>query len=614
MNYILGISGYFHDSAAALLRDGEIVAAAQEERFTRIKHDDSFPARSIEYCLKEAGITASELDYVVYFEKPLLKFERLLETYLSFSPAGLRSFMAAMPGWLKTKLHIPREIRKELNGEYEGKVVFTRHHEAHAASTFFPSRFEEAAILTLDGAGEWDTASISHGKGNRIEFLRTLKFPHSLGLLYSAFTYYCGFKVNSGEYKLMGLAPYGEPKYVELILDKLVDLKEDGSLAMDMSYFNYCQGLTMTSRKFHELFGGEPRAAESLITQREMDLAASIQSITEEALLRMAKTAKQLTGSKYLCLSGGVALNCVANGKLLREKIFDDIFITPASGDAGGALGAALFTHYQLLEKPRTPTNPDSLNGSLLGPKFSSQEILRFLEERGVPYEYMEDEQALLDAVADAMIEGKVVGWFHGRMEFGPRALGARSIIGDARNETMQAQMNLRIKYRESFRPFAPCVLLEDVGEYFELDRESPYMLLVARVRKELLKSLSEEQKKLMKDPDLRKRVNVSRSAIPAVTHVDMSARVQTVDEARHGRFYRLIKTFKAKTGCSVIINTSFNIRGEPIVCTSADAYRCFMATDMDLLVMENVVLRRERQPQPVEAERKKYIESFSLD
>lgn len=614
MTSVLGISAFYHDSAAALLIDGDIVAAAQEERFTRIKHDYNFPKRAVAYCLEEAGLTPDKLDHVVFYDKPFLKFDRLLETYLAYAPAGLQSFGMALPLWLKTKLRLPREMRKALDGRFKKPFVFTGHHESHAASAFFPSRFDDAAIVTLDGVGEWDTATIGHGQGNRIELLKALHFPHSLGLLYSAFTYFCGFKVNSGEYKLMGLAPYGLPKYADTILDRLVDLKEDGSLAMDMRYFNYCQGLTMTSEAFDALFGGPPRKPEDVITQREMDLAASIQQVTEEAMRRIARTAKSLTGSRNLCLAGGVALNCVANGKVLRSGIFDDVFITPAAGDAGGALGAALFVHHQLLDRPRRPGRTDSLKGSLLGPRFENEQIRRFLDQRSIPYHWMERECELLEAVANDLAGGMVIGWFHGRMEFGPRALGARSIIGDARSEQMQSQMNLRIKYRESFRPFAPCVLAEDVDEYFELDRESPYMLLVADVQKNLRHKLTDDQLKQMKDPDLRKRVNIPRSTIPAVTHVDMSARVQTVDEARHDRFYRLMKAFKNKTGCSVIINTSFNIRGEPIVCTPQDAYRCFMASEMDVLVLENCVLRRSEQPELSEADRKQYIESFALD
>ncbi len=642
MAAILGLSAFYHDSAAALVVDGDIVAAAQEERFTRIKHDHEFPKHAVDYCLKEAGLTPEQLDYVVFYDKPLQKFDRLLETYLAFAPKGFQSFRMAMPLWLKTKLHLPREIRKALGGRYNRRIAFTGHHESHAASTFFPSRYDEAAILTLDGVGEWDTATIGHGQGNKIKLLKTLHFPHSLGLLYSAITYFCGFTVNSGEYKLMGLAPYGEPRYVDTILKHLVDVKPDGSLAMDMSYFNYCQGLTMTNAKFASLFGGPARNPESAITQREMDIAASIQKLTEEVVLRMARHAKELTGSKNLCLAGGVALNCVANGKLLRAGIFDDVFATPASGDAGGALGAALFVHHQLLDQPRThvaaevrrrnsgapvdaATNPppglggyrtgrDSLKGSLLGPKYSNEEIRAFLDSKQVRYTFYEQEPVLLEAVAKEMASEKVIGWFSGRMEFGPRALGARSIIGDPRSPAMQSQMNLRIKFRESFRPFAPCVLIEDVQKYFDHDRESPYMLMVADVKKDQWLPLTPEQVQLMKDPDLRKRVNVPRSTLPAITHVDMSARLQTLDEERHGRFYRLMREFKHQTGCGVIINTSFNIRGEPIVCTPQDAYRCFMASDMDVLVLENCVLRRTEQPQQDESARKQYIESFKLD
>ncbi len=611
---ILGVSAYYHDSAAALVVDGDIVAAAQEERFTRKKHDHNFPSHAVDYCLREAGICAADLDYVVFYEKPFLKFERLIETYLAFAPQGLASFLMAMPLWLKTKLHLPREIRKSLDGRFKKRIVFTGHHEAHAASAFYPSPFDEAAILTMDGVGEWDTASIGMGRGNKIELLKTLEFPHSAGLLYSAFTYFTGFRVNSGEYKLMGLAPYGEPKYADLILDKLVDLKEDGSLAMDMRYFNYCQGLTMTNGEFARLFGGPPRDPESMITQREMDMAASIQKVTEEIVLRMARTAKKLTGARYLCLAGGVALNCVANGVLLREKIFDDIWIPPPAGDAGGALGAALFVSYHLLGGVRAPGGKDGMHGSLLGPKYSNDQIRAFLDARSIRYKFFEDETDLLQATVDAMTAGKVVGWFQDRMEFGPRALGARSIIGDARSQEMQSQMNLRIKFRESFRPFAPSALYEDTAEWFELDRESPYMLLVAGVRKDKLCDLTGEQRLAMKDPDLRKRVNVKRSELPAITHVDMSARIQTVTEERNGRYYRLIREFKRRTGCGVIINTSFNIRGEPIVCTPQDAYRCFMASNMDVLVLENFLLLKEDQPQLAEKERDKYLRSFSLD
>jgi carbamoyltransferase len=611
---ILGLSAFYHDSAAAVVVDGRIVAAAQEERFTRIKHDQAFPRHAVDYCLAEAGTTPEELDCVVFYEKPLLKFDRLLETYLAYAPAGLQSFMLALPQWLKTKLHLPREISKSLGGRYRRRIAFVNHHESHAASAFYPSPFEEAAILTLDGVGEWDTATIGVGRGNKISLLRRLKFPSSLGLLYSAFTYFCGFKVNSGEYKLMGLAPYGEPKYADLIREKLIDLKDDGSFAMDMRYFSYPAGLTMTGSPFAELFGGPARNAEAQITQREMDLAASIQQVTEEIVLRMARTARELTGCKYLCLAGGVALNCVANGVLLREKIFDDIWIPSAAGDAGGALGAALFVQHQLFEHPRQATPGDTLHGALLGPKFSTDEVRAFLDKKQIKHHYFADEAEVLRATVQALTEEKVVGWFQGRMEFGPRALGSRSIIGDARSPAMQAQMNLRIKYRESFRPFAPSCLAEDAAEYFDLDRESPYMLLVAPVRKEQRLALTAEQQTAMRDPDLRTRVNVPRSTVPAITHVDMSARIQTVDEARHGRYYRLLREFKKQTGCGLIVNTSFNIRGEPIVCTPQDAYRCFMACEMDVLVLENCVLYKSEQPELTPTERAAYVNSFSLD
>lgn len=611
---ILGLSAFYHDSAAALVADGEIIAAAQEERFSRIKHDQRFPRLAVDYCLQEAGVDLEQLDYVAFYEKPFLKFERLLETYLAYAPAGLKSFMLAMPPWLKTKIRLPKEIRTHLDGRYRKRIIFAGHHESHAASAFFPSPFEEAAILTIDGVGEWDTATIGHGQGNKMTLLKTLHFPHSLGLLYSAFTYFTGFKVNSGEYKLMGLAPYGEAKYADAILDHLIDLKEDGSFAMEMRYFNYCQGLTMTNRAFEGLFGGPPRKPESMITQREMDLAASIQVVTELIMDRMAATARKITGSKNLCLAGGVALNCVANGKLLRKGLYENIWIQPASGDAGGALGAALLVDHQLLDTPRSVKSRDSMRGALLGPQFSNDEIRKFLTEEKIPHTFYEQEAELLTQVADAIKCGQVVGWFQGRMEFGPRALGSRSILGDARSETMQSTMNLRIKYRESFRPFAPSVLLEDAPQYFDLDAESPYMLLVADLQKDLRCPLTDDQRSILKDPDLRKRVNLKRSTIPAVTHVDMSARVQTVEETRHGRYYRLLKEFKRQTGCGVLINTSFNIRGEPIVGTPRDAYRCFLATQMDLLVLENCVLLRSEQPPQDAADQKKYMDSFQLD
>ena len=617
MTAILGLSAFYHDSAAALVVDGRIVAAAQEERFTRKKHDPAFPTNAIEYCLREAGLKPDQLSYIAFYDKPLTKFDRLLETYLAFAPAGFRSFRLAMPLWLKDKLHLRRTLRAQFRTA-TAPLVFTDHHESHAASAFFPSPFDCAAVLTIDGVGEWSTVTYGVGEGNKLRLLRQMQFPHSLGLLYSAFTYYCGFKVNSGEYKLMGLAPYGQPQFADLILKHLLDLKEDGSFRMNMDYFNYCQGLTMTNERFHRLLGGPPRDPESMLEQRHMDVAASVQKVTEEIMLRMARTVQRETKMKHLVLAGGVALNCVANGRLLREGPFDDIWIQPAAGDAGGALGAALFTWHHLLDKPRQQSGRDSQQGSWLGPRYSNDAIARVLGELHAPHERFEDEARLLETVAQAMSEGKIVGWFHGRMEFGPRALGARSILGDARNPTMQAAMNLRIKFRESFRPFAPCVLQERVHEYFEMKpgQESPYMLLVAPVLEKHRKKLSDtDRAKMEKDSDLRQRVNFIRSNIPAVTHVDYSARVQTVDEARHGRYYRLIKTFERLTGCPVIVNTSFNVRGEPIVCTPEDAYRCFLATDMDMLVLEDFVLRKERiERKLAEAEREKHLAQFQLD
>jgi carbamoyltransferase len=610
MTAILGLSAFYHDSAAALVVDGRIVAAAQEERFTRIKHDDRFPARAVEYCLRESGLQADQLDYVGFYDKPLLKFERLLETYLAFVPAGFSSFRRAMPIWLSEKLHLPREIRKGLGGRYRRRCVFTEHHESHAASAFFPSPFDEAAILTLDGVGEWATASLGRGRGNRIEIMSELRFPHSLGLLYSAFTYFCGFRVNSGEYKLMGLAPYGEPVYADLIREKLIDLKDDGSFRMDMSYFRYCQGLVMTSPKFAALFGGPPRRPERPLTQREMDLAASIQQVTEEIMLRSARHLHAVTGLKNLCLAGGVALNCVGNGRILREGPFENIWIQPAAGDAGGALGAALFIWHQLLDNPRTPCPADSQQGSLLGPRCDENEVREFLDAKGAKYRYFADERELCEHVADLIAEKNVVGWVQGRMEFGPRALGGRSILGDARSAEMQSVMNLKIKFRESFRPFAPVVLRERAGEYFELKNgeESPYMLLVA--------PLAERQRIAAPPEGLQglDKLKAIRSVIPAVTHVDYSARLQTVDAARHGRLYKLLKAFEAKTGCPVMINTSFNVRGEPIVCRAEEAYRCFMATNMDVLVLERFVLLKAEQPNAPEHATKEYLRQFAPD
>ena len=610
MTAILGISAYYHDSAAALVVDGEIVAAAQEERFTRIKHDHTFPSNAISYCLEEAGLRSEDLDYVGFYDKPFLKFERILETYLAFAPRGFRSFLKAMPLWMRQKLHLAREIRRELEGGYTRRIVFCEHHESHAASAFFPSPFEEAAILTLDGVGEWATASFGTGSGNRIELTHELRFPHSLGLLYSAFTYFCGFKVNSGEYKLMGLAPYGEPRYADLILENLLDLKDDGSFRMDLAYFNYCQGLTMTSKRFDRLFGGPPRKPESPLTKREMDLAASVQVVTEEIVLRMARHLHERTGMRHLCLAGGVALNCVGNGRILREGPFDRLWIQPAAGDAGGALGTALFIWHQLLGRKRQPETPDGQAGSLLGPRFEDDEIRTFLEAAGAVYHHYPAGEALDERVVDLIEDEKVVGLLQGRMEFGPRALGCRSIIGDARSRSMQSVMNLKIKFRESFRPFAPIVLRERVSDYFELreGEDSPYMLLVAPVAQDRRLDVTEDEGAGLD------KLKVVRSEVPAVTHVDFSARVQTVDPQRHGRLHRLMKTFEARTGCPVMINTSFNVRGEPIVCTPAEAYHCFMGTDMDVLVLENFILLKHEQPETAAPDRDRYLAQFALD
>jgi len=613
---ILGVSAFFHDSAAALIRDGEIVAAAQEERFTRRKHDDRYPAKAVAFCLEEAGISPEDVDAVVFFEKPLVKFERLLETHLAMAPRGFEPFRRALPLWARQKLHLPELMREQLGPGFRGDTYFTDHHESHAASAFYPSPFEEAAILTLDAVGEWTTASIGIGEGHRVELTHEMRFPHSLGMLYSAFTYYTGFKVNSGEYKLMGLAPYGEPKYADLILEKIVDLRDDGSLWLDMSYFDYCHGLRMTSEKFHRLFGGGPRSPESQITQKEMDLAASIQTVTEEAVLRAARHAHEITGKTNLVMAGGVALNCVANGRLRREGPFDEIWVQPAAGDAGGALGAALHVWHGVLGNDRKPVPGDAQKGSFLGPRFDNRDIQLFFDALGAVYQRIDDESELLDRVAGLLGDSSVIGWFHGRMEYGPRALGGRSIIGDGRSPEMQAVMNLKIKFRESFRPFAPCVLREHVHEVFETETEedSPYMLFVAPIREDWRLELEEEDLRRMQDPDLRTRVSVARSRLPAITHVDYSARIQTVDETRHGRYYRLMKRFYDRTGCPVIVNTSFNIRGEPIVCTPEDAFRCFMATDMDALVVENFVLLKNEQPAGLGPDVEAYRASFSLD
>ncbi len=609
MTAILGLSAYYHDSAAALIVDGKVVAAAQEERFSRKKHDHRFPEHALAYCLREAGIGVDQIDYVAFYDKPLLKFDRLLETYLAYAPAGFRSFARAMPLWLRTKLHLPRLMSRALGGQYRKGFIFPEHHESHAASAFFPSPFERAAILTLDGVGEWATASFGVGEGNRIRLQAEMRFPHSLGLLYSAFTTFTGFKVNSGEYKLMGLAPYGEPVYADLIRKHLLDLKDDGSFRMDMRYFRYCQGLTMTSPQFDALFGGPPRKPEAPLTQREMDIAASIQAVTEEIMLRMARHVHRVTGMKDLCLAGGVALNCVGNGRILREGPFENLWIQPAAGDAGGALGAGLFIWHQLLGKPRTVEQLDSQEGSLLGPRFSSSEVRAALDGAGAVYDHHTDQDALCTLVAELIASGKVVGWFQGRAEFGPRALGCRSILGDPRSTEMQSVMNLKIKFRESFRPFAPSILRESVHEYFVTRpaEESPYMLLVAPVQQAHRIAVDEQGAAGIA------KLKVQRSNVPAITHVDYSARIQTVDAVRHGRYYNLLRAFQQRTGCPMLINTSFNVRGEPIVNTPQDAYRCFMATDIDALVIEDFVMLKERQPAGTPA-RDAYLAQFTLD
>ena len=588
--YILGISAFYHDSAACLIKDGEIIAAAQEERFTRKKHDPGFPGNEIQYCLREAGIEGTDLDYVAFYDKPFLKFERILETYLAFAPIGLKSFLKAIPLWIKKKLWIKDLIKNEL--DYSGDIIFPEHHESHAASAFFASPYQEAAIITMDGVGEWSTTSYGTGRGNHIDLMADIQFPHSLGLLYSAFTYYTGFRVNSGEYKVMGLAPYGEAKYKKLIYDHLIDVKEDGSFRMNMDYFNYCAGLTMTNSRFHRLFGGPPRKPESRLTQKEMDLARSVQEVTEEIILNMAGHVRKETGMKYLCLAGGVALNCVANGKVLRSGLYDDIWIQPASGDAGGALGCALLTWYQYLNNQRNADNRyDFMKGSYLGPEFENDKIESFLNRNGYSYQTLADSE-LPDKVADLIADENVVGWFQGRMEFGPRALGSRSIIGDARSAEMQRTINLKIKYRESFRPFAPSVRADNISEYFEIDRESPYMLLVADVHKSKQIEMTDAQKTYFG----LDKLNVARSEVPAITHVDYSARIQSVNERTNPLYYKLLTRFYQKYGCPVIVNTSFNVRGEPIVCTPQDAYLCFMRTEMDYLLMGNYLLDKKEQ------------------
>ncbi|MDD5431405.1 MAG: carbamoyltransferase [Candidatus Omnitrophica bacterium] len=603
---ILGISCFYHDSAACLLKDGQIMAAAQEERFTRKKHDFNFPANAINWCLEEADIVVKDLDYVVFYDKPFIKFERILETSLAYAPSGLSQFIQAVPLWLKQKLFIPEVIRKELN--YQGKILFSEHHESHAASAFYPSPFKEAAFLTLDGVGEWETASFGVGRDNSLEIQHFLRFPHSLGLLYSAFTYYAGFKVNSGEYKLMGLAPYGEPRYYDLILNNLIDLKEDGSFRMDMRYFGYCNSLRMINNRFNKLFGSPPRKREANLTQKDMDIAASIQKVTEEIMLRMVRHIHKITKQENLCLAGGVALNCVGNGRILREGPFKEIWVQPASGDAGGALGAALLIWYKYLKNVRNVNGfDDAQNTSLLGPSFKDAYIENFLKNENIPFKKL-SEAELPDLVSGLIAQGNVIGWFQGRSEFGPRALGARSIIGDARNREMQTKMNLKIKYRESFRPFAPSVLKEKASEWFDLDKESPYMLLVAPVKKDKRIDPKGQDKELFGLDKLK----FIRSQIPAVTHVDYSARVQTVKREDNPLYYDLIKSFYNKTGCPVIINTSFNVRGEPLVLTPEDAFRCFMRTEMDYLVMGSFLL--DKKEQKLQAKDDNWHKEFELD
>ncbi|MBS38982.1 MAG: hypothetical protein CMO26_24055 [Thiotrichales bacterium] len=608
---ILGISAYYHDSAAALVSDGHIIAAAQEERFTRKKHDSGFPCEAIAYCLGAGGVTSQDIDYVAFYDKPFLKFERLLETYLAFAPRGFASFRMALPVWLKEKLFQKHLLIKELgrhvgDADWPAKLLFAEHHQSHAASAFFSSPFESSAVLTMDGVGEWATTSAGVGSGNKLEITKEIHFPHSLGLLYSAFTYYTGFKVNSGEYKVMGLAPYGEPRFAQTIFDNLIDLKEDGSFLLDLSYFDYCTGLRMTNGRFDELFGAPPRDPEELLNQSHMDLAASIQAVTEEVVLRLCRSLAKETGQRNLCLAGGVALNCVANGKVLREDIFDNVWVQPAAGDAGGALGAAQTAYYIHCDNPRPAPNQDMMVGSYLGPEFEPQETEAGLTAVGARFEVLSDEQVIVETAA-ALVEGKAVGWFQGRMEFGPRALGNRSILGDPRSATMQSILNLKVKYRESFRPFAPSVLREDVSDWFEIDSDSPYMLMVADVVEERRRQMTEEEQALFGIDKL----NVPRSDIPAVTHVDYSARVQTVHRNTNPRYYELIEAFKERTGCPVLVNTSFNVRGEPIVCTPEDAFNCFMGTEIEVLVVGNCFLRKEEQDPTLKRD---YTDAFDLD
>jgi len=609
--FVLGISAYYHDSAAALLRDGEIVAAAQEERFTRIKHDASFPKNALEYCLQEAGITLDQVDFIAFYDKPFLKFERLLETYAAFAPRGFQSFRLAIPIWLREKLFLKDLLCKQLRNyapklDFADRLRFSEHHLSHAASAFFPSPYEEAAVLTMDGVGEWATTSLAIGRDNKLDIVQEINFPHSLGLLYSAFTYYLGFKVNSGEYKVMGLAPYGEPKYAQTIFQHLIDLKADGSFRLDQAYFNYCTGLTMTSPGFHKLFGGPPRKSDAPLTQRHMDLAASVQAVTEEIVLRLARAVCEQTGIRNLCLAGGVALNCVANGKLLRDASLDGLWIQPAAGDAGGALGAALVVHHLHLNQPRTFDGHDQMRGSYLGPAFAQSEIESRLTAIGAKFTVLDDSKLFITC-ASALAQGKALGWFQGRMEYGPRALGARSILGDARSTSMQSVLNLKVKYRESFRPFAPSVLREDLADWFELERDSPYMLFVAEVVHHRRKSMTEAEQRLFGISKL----NVPRSDIPAVTHVDYSARIQTVHADTNPRYHALISAFKKQTGCPVIVNTSFNVRGEPIVCTPEDAFRCFMGTELDALAIGDCWLEKTQQDAAL---RTRYEGAFELD
>ncbi len=604
--YVLGISAFYHDSAACILKNGEIIAAAQEERFTRKKHDQSFPFNAIKYCLKEAKIPASGINIVAYYDKPFLKFERILETYLSYAPKGISSFLKAMPLWIKKKLWIKTIIQDEIG--FKGELLFPEHHASHAASAFYASPFQNAAFLTMDGVGEWATTSYGIGNENKIKILADIKFPNSIGLLYSAFTYYTGFRVNSGEYKVMGLAPYGEPKYKDLIYDNLIDVKQDGSFKMNMSYFDYNVGLTMTNRKFNDLFGGPPRKPETELTQKVMDLARSVQEVTEEIVLKIASHVKNVTDQKYLCLAGGVALNCVANGKLLRSGIYKDIFIQPAAGDAGGALGCAYIAWYQHLDNERIADGKsDFMKGAYLGPEYSNEKIKTYLDDNNYKYEKLTDKE-LPEKIADLINEQNVIGWFQGKMEFGPRALGSRTIIGDARSKETQRIINLKIKFRESFRPFAPSILEENISEYFDIDRPSPYMLLVADVNKKIQLPMTEEQKSYFG----LKKLNVARSKVPAITHIDYSARIQSISKDTNKRYYEMLKIFNEKYGCPIVVNTSFNVRGEPIVCTPIDAYNCFLRTEMDYLLLNNYLLSKKEQKKLNEDSN--WMSEFELD